>query len=168
MRFIYSSAVRSVREHDQCCINYWQQNRSGVASRGIILSRQRTTKALIRLRRCIGWSASIENHKTAYSSGIYAVHVPLKICQGGWTSTLVALTTTAHSGLSYDFLVPKGSLIRSYFKPLVYLSLLKTEEAKWTYTKSNPTHACFCHLNLLFYPLFTVPPGNHFARNFVP
>ena len=30
-----------------------------VTSRGIILSRQRTTKALIRLHRCAGWSASL-------------------------------------------------------------------------------------------------------------
>ena len=32
---------------------------SAIARRGIILSRQRTTKALIRLRRCAGWSAHL-------------------------------------------------------------------------------------------------------------
>ena len=32
---------------------------SAIASRGIILSRQRTTKALIRLRGCAGWSAPL-------------------------------------------------------------------------------------------------------------
>ena len=32
---------------------------SALASRGITLSRQRTTKVLIRLRRCAGWSASL-------------------------------------------------------------------------------------------------------------
>ena len=32
---------------------------SAIANRGIILSRQRTRKALIRLRRCAGWSAPL-------------------------------------------------------------------------------------------------------------
>ena len=37
----------------------WRFEISDIEFRGIVLSRQRTTKALIRLRGCAGWSAPL-------------------------------------------------------------------------------------------------------------
>ena len=45
----------------------------GYRTRGIILSRQRTTKALIRLRRCAGWPASL---LFAYAINRFSYDVP--------------------------------------------------------------------------------------------
>ena len=70
----------------------WSLEISAIASTGIILSRQRTTKALIRLHRCAGWSATL-----LFTYGInrfshYMAHI--MYCLSGNSDTLLSENLT--------------------------------------------------------------------------
>ena len=86
----------------------WRLEISDIETRGIILSRQRTTKALIRLRGCAGWSAPLlfaycinrfshdVAHMERHNAKIKQANIEI------WTSRLPLLNNTIHPYLLWS------------------------------------------------------------------